>query len=196
MRARRGRPRGLSGTRHSILTSARRQFGARGFEGASVSSIAADAGVDPALIHHYYGTKHALYMAATELPFDPGAPARLLAPGIDGLGERLVRFALDIWDRPEFAPVISGIVRSAAADPEAAARLREIVIRQVLTPLAAALGRPDAELRATLAGSQMIGLAMARLIVRVEPLASADRERIVRAVGPTIQRYLAGDLDV
>jgi len=151
--------------------------------------------VDPALIHHYFGTKHALYLAATELPFDPRAPQRLLEPGIEGLGERLVGFALDIWDRPDFAPVIAGIVRSAAADPAAAAQLREIVIRQVLTPLAAALGRPDAELRATLAGSQMIGLAFARLIVRVEPLASAERERIVRAVGPTIQRYLTGDLD-
>jgi AcrR family transcriptional regulator len=193
--ARRGRPPGESRTRDRILASARRRFGQRGFEGTSVRAIAADAGVDPALIHHYYGTKHALYLAATELPFDPGAPQRLLAPGIEGLGERLVAFALDIWDRPEFAPVIAGIVRSAAADPAAAARLREIVIRQVLTPLAAAIGRPDAELRATLAGSQMIGLAFARLIVRVEPLASADRERIVRAVGPTIQRYLTGDLD-
>jgi len=154
-----------------------------------------NAGVDPALVHHYFGTKHALYLSATELPFDPTAPAQLLAPGIDGLGERLVRFALELWKRPEIGPVISGIVRSAAADPEAAARLREIVIRQVLPPLAASLGRPDAELRATLAGSQMIGLAMARLIVQVEPLASADRERIVRAVGPTIQRYLAGDLE-
>jgi len=193
--ARRGRPPGGSQTRSRILASARRLFGERGFEGASVRAIAAEARVDPALIHHYFGTKHALYLAATELPFDPRAPQRLLEPGIEGLGERLVGFALDIWDRPDFAPVIAGIVRSAAADPAAAAQLREIVIRQVLTPLAAALGRPDAELRATLAGSQMIGLAFARLIVRVEPLASAERERIVRAVGPTIQRYLTGDLD-
>ncbi|TME84769.1 MAG: TetR/AcrR family transcriptional regulator [Chloroflexi bacterium] len=195
MTARRGRPPGGSQTRSRILASARRLFGERGFEGASVRAIAAEARVDPALIHHYFGTKHALYLAATELPFDPRAPQRLLEPGIEGLGERLVGFALDIWDRPDFAPVIAGIVRSAAADPAAAAQLREIVIRQVLTPLAAALGRPDAELRATLAGSQMIGLAFARLIVRVEPLASAERERIVRAVGPTIQRYLTGDLD-
>ncbi|HEY3071270.1 MAG TPA: TetR family transcriptional regulator [Candidatus Limnocylindrales bacterium] len=195
MTARRGRPPGGSQTRSRILASARRLFGERGFEGASVRSIAAEARVDPALIHHYFGTKHALYLAATELPFDPRAPHRLLEPGIEGLGERLVGFALDIWDRPDFAPVIAGIVRSAAADPAAAAQLREIVIRQVLTPLAAALGRPDAELRATLAGSQMIGLAFARLIVRIEPLASAERERIVRAVGPTIQRYLTGDLD-
>jgi len=193
--ARRGRPPGGSQTRSRILASARRLFGERGFEGASVRAIAAEARVDPALIHHYFGTKHALYLAATELPFDPRAPQRLLEPGIEGLGERLVGFALDIWDRPDFAPVIAGIVRSAAADPAAAAQLREIVIRQVLTPLAAALGRPDAEVRATLAGSQMIGLAFARLIVRVEPLASAERERIVRAVGPTIQRYLTGDLD-
>ena len=117
MTARRGRPPGGSQTRSRILASARRLFGERGFEGASVRAIAAEARVDPALIHHYFGTKHALYLAATELPFDPRAPQRLLEPGIEGLGERLVGFALDIWDRPDFAPVIAGIVRSAAAAP-------------------------------------------------------------------------------
>ncbi|MBE2315394.1 TetR family transcriptional regulator [Solirubrobacter sp. CPCC 204708] len=193
--ARTGRRRGESGTREAILDAARACFAERGFSTTSVRSIAAAAGVDPALVHHYFGTKGELFAAAMELPLDPGAavPA-LLEPGIDGLGERLVRFFLGVWDEPAARQRVQAVLRSALTEEAAAALLRDFVTTQVLGRVAAALGTPDGELRASLVGSQLVGLGLLRYLVRVEPLASADEDTVVAAVAPTIQRYLTGDM--
>ncbi|MCU0484440.1 MAG: TetR family transcriptional regulator [Chloroflexi bacterium] len=207
-RRRPGRRPGPSDTRERILGAARAAFAEAGFDGATIRSIAAAAGVDPALIHHYFGSKQRLFVAAMRLPVDPAAVAPgLLAGDPAGVGERLVRFVLGLWDEPSTRSSMVGIVRSAAADPVAAGMLRQIlaegpfaaIVRAVMAEepyrsLVGPIGRPAAELRATLIGSQLVGLLMARSVVAVEPLASTPAETIVAAVGPTIQRYLVGDL--
>ena len=157
--------------------------------------IAARAAVDPALIHHYFGSKQQLFVAAMELPVDlDEAVPGLLAGPPDQLGYRIVRFVLELWEAPRTRPLMLGVVRSAASDPVAAELLRRILAEGPFAAIARATDRPAADLRATLVGSQLVGLAMARYVVGVEPLASASLETVALAVGPTIQRYLEGDL--
>jgi AcrR family transcriptional regulator len=191
-----GRRPGDSGTRERIATSAREAFGELGFDGATIRLVAARAGVDPALVHHYFGTKQRLFLSVMNLPFDIGLiKAELLAPGLPGVGERLIRFFLSVWDeQPSVRPILTGIVRSAATDPDAASLLRDFLGRQGLFQLVGAIAPDRPELRAVLVGSQIIGLAMGRYIVGIEPLASADPEELVAAMGPPIERYLTGDL--
>ncbi len=191
-----GRRPGAPDTRGRILDSAREAFAEHGFDGATIRDLAARAGVDAALVHHYFGSKQQLFVAATEIPVDFAvAVPRLLEGPPDLLGERFVRFILELWDGPQIRPLLLGLIRSATTDPVARAMLRELLEEGPLLALASAIDRPDARLRASLAGSQFIGLMLARFVVGVEPLASLDRERLVRAVGPTIQRYLDGDLE-
>ena len=190
-----GRRPGTVDTRGRILDAARAAFGERGFDGATIRDIAARAGVDAALVHHYFGTKQQLFVAAMEMPVDfaTAVPALLAGPE-DRLGERFVAFVLELWERPEVRPLLQGVVRSASTDAVAAAMLRRLLAEGPLLALTTALDRPDAAVRASLAGSQLIGLAFARLVVGVEPLASMERGAVARAVGPSIQRYLTGDL--
>ncbi len=190
-----GRRPGAEDTRGRILDAARAAFGERGFDGATIRDIAARAGVDAALVHHYFGTKQQLFVAAMEMPVDfaTAVPALLNGPE-DRLGERFVAFVLGLWERPEVRPLLQGVIRSASTDPVAAAMLRRLLAEGPLLALTTVLDRPDAAVRASLAGSQLIGLAFARLVVGVEPLASMDRDAVARAVGPSIQRYLTGDL--
>jgi AcrR family transcriptional regulator len=193
--ARTGRRPAGADTREAILAAARTGFAEHGFAQTSVRAVAARAGVDPALVHHYFGTKDGLFAAAMELPIDPAAVLPvLLEPGIDDLGERLVRFFLDVWDEPASRERIQAILRSALAHEAAAALLRDAVTRQIIGRVAEAVDAPDPHLRASLVGSQLVGLGLLRYLVRVEPLASADNEAVVAAVAPTIQRYLTGEL--
>jgi AcrR family transcriptional regulator len=186
---------GAAGTREGIAAAARAVFAERGFAEATIRAVAANARVDPALVHYYFGSKEQLFIAAMELPFDPAVvlPALLAGPR-EHIGERVVRFFLATWDRPEARHVLMGMMRSAVTDERAAAMLRGFIVREAIGRLVELLGVPDAELRATLVGSQVVGLAFARYIVRVEPLASAETETVVAAVAPTIQRYLTGDV--
>jgi AcrR family transcriptional regulator len=193
--ARTGRRPGASDTRERILAAARAGFGDAGYDGATIRGIADRAGVDPALVHHYFGTKQRLFVAAMELPVDLDAVVPgLLAGPPEQLGYRIVRFVLELWGAPQTRPLMLGVVRSASSDPVAAELLRRILAEGPFAAIARATDRPAADLRATLVGSQLVGLAMARYIVGVEPLASAPLEAVALAVGPTIQRYLVGDL--
>ena len=194
--ARTGRRPGPSGTPEAILRAARRAFHDRGYDGATIRGIAAAAGVDPALVHHFYGSKERLFAAAMELPFTPSeAIPRLLEGGAEGLGERILRFFLALNDPPGAAPFVA-LIRSASSNERAAETLRGFIVREVMGRIARALGVPDAELRATLVGSQLAGLAMARYVLRVEPIASAEHDALVAWVAPTLERYLTGDLPV
>jgi len=190
-----GRRPGSEDTRGRILLAARAAFGERGFDGATIRGVAARAGVDPALVHHYFGSKQQLFMAAVEIPVDFATvvPALLDGP-VDRLGERFIRFILGLWERPDLHPVLLGMVRSASTDPVAAGMVRRLLAEGPMLALVSALDRPDAALRASLAGSQFIGLVLARYVVAVEPLASMDVEALAVAVGPSIQRYLTGEL--
>jgi len=157
-----------------------------------VRRIGVDAGVDPALIAHYFGSKEGVFIAAVEFPADPAEfIPRLLAPGIEGLGERLVRFFVETWDSPAGSPMLA-IVRSVVSSEAAATALREFVTREVLGRLAAAIDADEPQLRATLAASQLVGLAMLRYVVRVEPLASATPQELATWLGPSVQRQLTG----
>jgi AcrR family transcriptional regulator len=190
-----GRRPGDSGTREAILAAAKESFAASGYDATTIRGVGRAAAVDPALVHHFFGTKQDLFVAAMELPIDPAkmVPA-LLAHGTDGLGERLVRTFLRIWDgTPGHNPMLA-LLRSATTNEHAAAMLREFLSDAILAPLARAAGHDRPQLRASLVGSQMMGLALARYVVRLEPLATADADTIAPAIGPTIQRYLTGDL--
>jgi len=186
-----GRRPGRSDTRERILEVARGLFGERGFDGVSVRSVAAEAGVDAALVHHYFGTKQRLFVAAMELPFDVERMIPVLVAGPPGeTGARLAQIFLSIWEDPVARAPLLGMLRSAVSDPGAAAMIREFVLSHVVAPIVAALGTPDPELRVTLIGSHLIGIALGRYILRIEPLASISRETLVAAVAPTFQRYL------
>ena len=187
-----GRRPGAGGTREKILAAARSHFTEVGFEGATIRGIAGGAAVDPALVMHYFGSKEGVFRAAVEFPVDPAEfIPRLLEPGLEGLGERLVRFFLATWDSPAGSPLLA-LIRSVVTNQTAAALLRDFVSREVLARLAEAIELDEPQLRASLAASQLIGLAMVRYVVRVEPLASAPPAEVARWVGPTLQSYLTG----
>jgi AcrR family transcriptional regulator len=186
-----GRRPGGADTRARILASARASFAERGYDAASIRDVAARAQVDPALVHHYFGSKQQLFVAAMEWPVDPRtAIAELAAAGPTGLGERLARFVVRLFEDPSFQPIVVGLIRSAASDPVAARMLRQVIAEGPLPALAAVAGGPDAELRAELVGSQLVGFAIVRYVLRVEPLASADEATLVRLLGGTFERYL------
>jgi AcrR family transcriptional regulator len=194
--ARTGRRPGNQDTREAILAAARQAFAERGYDGASIRQIATGAGVDPALVHHYFGAKDQLFLATMQAPGDPGKLLpQVLAGGPDGVGERLVRMFLDLWDSPR-GTTAAALMRSALSHDWSARMLREFLTTQILRRVAKGLGLDPAEapLRTSLVASQMAGLAMTRYILKIEPLASAPPETVVAAVGPTIQRYLTGPL--
>jgi AcrR family transcriptional regulator len=187
--ARTGRRPGAGGTREKILAAARTQFGRHGFESTTIRGIASAARVDPKLVLHYFESKEGVFGAAMEFPFDPAAaiPA-LLEPGLEGLGTRLARFFLEIWDSPEGARA-HALVRSVVTSKTAAAMMRDFVSREILARVAQALELDHPQVRASLAASQLIGVAMLRYVVKVEPLASAPSDRLAAWIGPTLQRY-------
>lgn len=186
-----GRRPGTSRTREGIADAARRLFADRGFDRTSLRAVADAAGVDQALVSHYYGSKQQLFVAVTELPFEPELVVPQLVSGDRAtLGRRVAEFLLSILESVEGRSRITGLVRAAASEPEAARMVRELVSNRIFKPLAESLDVDDAPLRATLVGSQVIGLTMARYVVQVEPLASADPETVVAAIAPTLQRYL------
>ncbi|MCX4989352.1 MULTISPECIES: TetR/AcrR family transcriptional regulator [unclassified Streptomyces] len=179
-------------TRDRILEAAREEFSERGYEKTSVRGIAKSAGVDSALVHHYFGTKEQVFEAAIEVAFAPalGAPETLVEGPVDGVGERLTRFVLGIWENPTSRTPLLAIVRSAVNNDTAAAVFRRLVAAQLLRRIAGRLEVPDAELRAELAAAQLVGVAMLRYVIKVEPLASVDLERIVARVAPVVQGHL------
>jgi AcrR family transcriptional regulator len=189
-----GRRSGDGKTREQILGAARASFAEEGFQGTTIRGVAARAGVDPALVHHYFGKKEELFVAAAELPYDVTQMVEPLLEGdIEELGERLVRTFLGMWDSKGPSPLVA-MIRSATSNESAATMLREGVTHLILDRVARSLDKPDPNLRASLVGSQMIGLAFARYVVKVEPLASATQETLVKAIAPTVQRYLTGTL--
>jgi AcrR family transcriptional regulator len=187
--ARTGRRPGAGGTREKILAAARSQFGKHGYEGATLRGIARSARVDPKLVLHYFDSKEGVFEAAMDFPFDPAAaiPA-ILEPGLDGLGIRLARFFLDIWDSPSGARA-HALVRSVVANESAAALMRDFASREILARVAEALELDHPRVRASLAASQLIGIAMLRYVVKVEPLASAPPAQLAEWIGPTLQRF-------
>lgn len=181
-------------TQRRILDAARRAFAERGFDGTSLRTIASAAGVDPALCLHYFGSKAELFVAATELPIAPGPLLASAAGDPEHVGRRVADAFLGMLDDENARSSLLGLVRSAAADADAADMVRQLIGERVVGPAVDNLAVDEPELRATLVGSQLIGLLFARHIVAVDPLACADAATLSAAVAPTIQRYLTGEL--
>jgi AcrR family transcriptional regulator len=190
-----GRRPGGPDTRGEIAAAAGRLFSERGYDRTSMRAVAAEAGVDPALVSHYFGSKQRLFVETVKLPIDPAVVTAVAAAGAEGAGERLARAVIGVLESPPGRERATSIVRAAASEPEAAALLREQLHEQLLGPVARELGGDEPELRANLCGSQMVGLVMARYIVGIEPLAGTDPERVIRAIAPVLQHYLTGDLE-
>ena len=191
----RGRRPGESGTREAILAAARSRFAANGYDRTRIRDVATDAEVDPALVHYYFESKDRLFVAAMRLPLRPAEViAPVLAEGTEGLGERIVRRVLSVWDDPANRTALLAIVQGASTHPGAAAALREFVRREVVARIAGVVADDRPELRANLVASQILGLVAARYIVHVEPLAGLPADEIVPLVGPTLQRYVDGAL--
>ncbi len=194
-RQRTGRRPGPTATRDEILAAARAEFTDRAYAGATIRGIAARAAVDPALVLHYFGSKRELFLAALELPFDPGGLARAaLAGDPETAGERLLLAALAAWDTTADRSPVIALIRSAMADDATARMLREYVRDELLAPALQQAGSDQPDVRAGLLGAQMIGLIVVRYIVRLEPIASMPRERLAALLAPQVQQLLHGAL--
>ncbi|MEI7055094.1 TetR family transcriptional regulator [Nocardioides sp. CCNWLW239] len=191
---RRGRRPGSPNTRAAILAVARQRFAQQGYAATSVRGIAAAAGVDSALVHHYFGTKEDLFVASLELRVDPRVIApTITAEGPDRAGESLVRLLLSVWDDEESRLPLMALVRSIF-EPEGKALVPEAFGRLILGPVSEALGLDEPERRMALVGSQLVGIVVLRYVARIEPLASAPAETLVATYAPVVQGYLAGPL--
>jgi AcrR family transcriptional regulator len=192
---RRGRRPAGEDTRQAIVDAARTEFATRGYEGTTMRGVARAAGVDARLVHHYFDGKDEVFAAAMELPVRPREIVdQIISGSVEELGERLVRFFFAVWDAPAGRERIVALLASALTSQDAARLLREFLAREIFGRVAAELGSDDPQLRAALAASQMVGVIVARYVVKIEPLASADQEDLVPILGPTIQRYLYGQL--
>jgi AcrR family transcriptional regulator len=187
-----GRRPGTGDTRGEILEAARHQFAEKGYDGASVRGIARAASVDPALVHHFFGSKEQVFVAAMALPIDPGEIVPDVLAGDPALlGERFARAFLGLWSDPEFREPMLALLRSATTGERAAAMLREFVGAAMLGRLAQNLDAPDVALRISTAAAQMVGVAMLRYVIKIPALVDATDEEIVALVAPALQRYLA-----
>lgn len=183
-------------SRGRILDEARRSFSENGYAATTLRGVATAAGVDVALVPYYFGSKQDLFTAAMEVPVRPGELiAQAFAEGAEVAGPRLVDLFLGVWEDPATGPAFLAMFRAAMTQEDARRALAEFASTEILTSYASHLDAEDARLRAGLAASQLIGMAMLRYVLRVEPHASLSRERAVAVLGPTIQRYLTGSLE-
>ncbi|MFL6114859.1 MAG: TetR family transcriptional regulator [Catenulispora sp.] len=185
-----GRRPGTADTRGQILDAARAEFASRGYEKATVRGIARAADVDSALVHHYFGSKEQVFLAALDFPVDPAVVQEIAAGDPAGIGERLARFVVSLWELPPARERLLAVVRTVASNEEMAALVRGFVRPRLVGPLAARIGGPDAEARVEMALAQIVGLAMARYVIRVEPMASLGAEELVGLLAPALQRWL------
>jgi AcrR family transcriptional regulator len=190
---RRGRPRGGTDSRERIIAAAVDEFGEQGYDGATVRSIAARAGVDSALVHHYFGTKADLFAEAVGIPLRPDVDVPgILAGSHDEVGERLVRYVLDAFEQPDIRRRGVMLMRTAIGSRLTTPLLAGFLSRELIGRIAKTLGVADAELRATLVASQMAGLLLTRYVLKIAPIATASVDELVARIGPNVQRYLFG----
>lgn len=196
-RARRGRRGAGDHSREAILTAARKLFAEQGFEGTSLRHIARESSVDPAMVHHFFAGKDELFAASVQLPADPAE----VLNGVENLdpagrAEAIVRAVLRLWEGPAHHGMVA-FVRGTIGSKAKTALMREMVNRTILSRIMAGLpgSAREVRMRGNLVATQVVGLMLVRYVIRLEPLASADQEEVVRLVAPTIQRYLTGELN-
>jgi AcrR family transcriptional regulator len=192
--ASRGRRPGAPDTREEILGAARELFAVSGFAATSIRSIAARAGVDPALVHHYFDSKADLFVSALQVRIDPRVALRpVIEAGPDGAGERLLRVLLSVWGDEESRTPLLGLVRGAL-EPAGATLVRDALFGLVLAPVGVGLGIDQPERRMTLVASQLAGIILLRYVVEAPPMVAMTEEQIVASYAPTLQHYLTGPL--
>lgn len=186
-----GRRPGTPATRETILAVARRLFAERGYDATTLRAIAEDAQVDPSLLIHYFGSKEKLFVAATGLPDSmPDMFASLASLPVPVAARMIVGGYLQLIDGDESRGAILALVRSAVANEKAAAMFREFVTSVMLSVVARLVGGPDAYLRASLITAQLVGIAMLRHVIGIEPIAKASHEEIIALVAPVVEQYL------
>ena len=181
-------------TRADILEAALAEFSDRGFEKPSVRGIARAAGVDPSLVRHYFASKEELFVKAMGPLDEIGQRAEVITGGPrEEVGRRAVESFLAVWDSPVYGPRVLAILRSAAAHPSVAHLMRTVLMKALFGKLAVHAPEGRREECAAATASHMIGLAFARYIVKVEPIASASAEELIEQQAPIVQAMLTGD---
>lgn len=192
---RRGRRRaGEADARAAIVRAAALEFADSGYDGASLRAVARRAGVDPALVHHYFSDKPELFAAALELPIRPDRiVAELLAGPREVLGTSIVRAIVTRFADPATRTAVLALLRTAMGHEFAGRMMRQFLLRELLQRITGTLGFEDGERRAAFAASQIVGLMVARYGIRIGPLAEASDDDVVATIGPVLQWYLTGD---
>jgi AcrR family transcriptional regulator len=188
--ARSGRRPGRHDTKAEILAAARQCFAEAGYDRTTIRQVATRAGIDAALVHRRFGTKFDLFLAAVGLPVDlTGLVAEVVAGDPDGLGARVVRAFVELWDNaPLQGASFTGLIRLAAGDPAGAALLSGYISRNLAAAMTRALGVRDAERRVGLVGSQLLGIGVARYVLHLEPLAGAEPAEVADHLGWAVQQ--------
>lgn len=187
-----GRRPGATSSRQAILKAAQQLFADKGYDGASVRQIAEKAKVDPAMINHHFGSKEKLFTACLDVPLDPKSHIeQALSGSRDGLPERLLTRFLSLWDSPH-GTAAAAVLRTSMRHEWSAKLMREFVIKRAMGPIMDSLEFPpdEANWRVNLVASQLLGLVMARYILKLNPIASQSHEDVIAAIAPTIGRYL------
>jgi len=195
---RRGRREGTTESREHILATAQRLFAEHGFDGTSLRQIAREASVDPAMVHHFFNGKDELFALSVALPADPVQ----VLEGVDQYepqhrAEAIVRAVLRLWESPAQHSLVA-FIRGTIGSKAKTLLLREVVTRTIISRIMAGVpGAPEeVALRGNLVATQMVGIMLVRYVVKLEPLASASPEDVVRLVAPNVQHYLTGPLDL
>ena len=184
-----GRRPGSPDTQGQILDAARRVFGEVGYDRATVRQIASEAGVDPGMIYHYFGNKEQLFASSIDLPVTPAALSSIVET--DEVGRQLARLFFTVWETESARAALLGVLRSAiAGEEQAVVAFRQFLTEQLQRNLVSVIDAPDAELRALAMASHLVGVAMTRYVMRLEPIASAPIDEIIDLVAPRIQSYL------
>jgi AcrR family transcriptional regulator len=193
---RRGRRPAGEDTRGLILQAARTEFSRQGYDAVTLRGIARAAGVDARLVHHYFHGKEEIFVAAMDFPLRPSQviPATIDG-GTKGIGERVARLFLSAWESEEGATRVGALLGAGLSNPQIARVLREFLSREILTRVVAGIGGDDPELRGVLVASQMMGVAVTRYVVKIEPIASLDVEDLIPILAPTLERFILGDLN-
>ena len=199
---RRGRRQGEPVSRDVVLAAAKKRFATEGYEKTTLRAIARDAHVDPSMVLYLFGSKADLFRESLQLIFDPQALASAVAGTADDfhdepdIGTRMVRTYLTIWESPESGPTMVAMLQSATSNSDAHEAFRTFMQTYVLTAVSGALGGDEhARLRALLAASQLVGVAVLRYVMKIPPLATLSGDELVRLIAPTVTRYLTADAD-
>lgn len=188
----RGRRAGNNGTRQAILDAARARFAAEGYSATTIRKVASDAGVNPALVIQFFSSKEELFAAVLSMPaIALSRIAEAFDSAEEGLGERVTRAFLDLWQDPETADPLLALIRATVSNEQASAQFSEFVQARLVDVISPKLSEgSDAAARAGFAAAMLVGLIIGRRILRVPALVAVDQDEVVKLVGPAIHQIL------